>query len=599
MKRLLTLCIALTAMLCVNAQGLQLAQSKQIQHDKKFERTINSRMGMKPASTKQSKELSMRMAPMSQANKAAAETVECPYDEWAIQDYGSDLWFNAIDLQMEHWFYFDPLVSLYSLQYDKEYTLSDMDAEYTYVQDIMTFEKDYVTEVTFIAGDYGKPIPGFEAWCTTESGASYHVFYKAPEVPEEFTEVEVGELVSVNLKDLTATQGVFQLIGANNSYDFAIAINSTGQIEGNYTLEDVHGLDMYTYINDGIDEVKLYNVEMNVTKLAGNNNYHFDAKMWGYNGKLYIISGDYIEPSVEKTVDITATNLFIDDSAFELYKEYAGYGVATISASNDEYSITGYLYSYGSLNGHYRDDERSAQYWEITGPDGTTEVFSADFDLDITTSLPNPTWLLVGSVVGWDNVQYNLELTGYVNDNKDPYDAQDGNIDVTYTLDEIEEFEVNIPEGYAYLSAASEERADTWFTFIYVDSEGLLPGTYPITSTYEPGTVQAGEVYNGGVYPTMYAYTDDEGYLTDMWYCRTGNVTVDYDADGNVSMECNAQNTNGLSVHVVVNPVSEGIKDVDTTTSKDVYSVSGVRMNNAKNLKSGVYVVNGKKVVVK
>lgn len=102
MKRLLSLCIALTAMLCVNAQGLQLAQSKQIQHDKKFERTISSRMGMKPASTKQSKELSMRMAPMSQANKAAAETVECPYDEWAIQDYGSDLWFNAIDLQMEH-----------------------------------------------------------------------------------------------------------------------------------------------------------------------------------------------------------------------------------------------------------------------------------------------------------------------------------------------------------------------------------------------------------------------------------------------------------------------------------------------------------------
>ncbi|MDO4195866.1 MAG: hypothetical protein Q4D33_06895 [Prevotellaceae bacterium] len=595
MKRLLSLCIALTAMLCVNAQGLQLAQSKQIQHDKKFERTINSRMGTKPASTKQSKELSMRMAPMSQAKKAAAETVECPYDEWAIQDYGSDLWFNAIDLQKEHWFYFDVYASLYSLQMGKEYTLNDMDAAYTYVQDLWTYEKDFVTEVTFIPGDYGRPIPGFEAWCTTESGASYHVFYQAPEVPEEFTEVEVGELTSVGLKDLTATQGVFQFVGENSSYDFGITIKSEGQIEGNYTLEDVHGLDNYTYINDGIDPVKLYNVEMNVTRIAGDNNYHFDAKLWAYNGKLYIISGDYIEPQAEKTVDITATNLVIDDSVFDLYQQFAGYGVATLSADNGEYYITGYLYSYGDLLGHYRDDERSAQYWEITGPDGTTEVFSADFELVKTDGM----WSIQGSVVGWDNVQYNLNLTGEAGDGKDPYDAQDGDIDVTYTLDEIEEFEVNIPEGYAYLSAASEERADTWFTFIYVDSEGLVPGTYPITSTYEPGTVQAGEVYNGGVYPTMYAYTDDEGYLTDMWYCTTGTVTVDYDADGNVSMECNAQNTNGLSVHVVVNPVSQGIKNVDATTSKDVYSVSGVRMNNAKDLKSGVYVVNGKKVVVK
>lgn len=581
-------------MLCVNAQGLQLSKAKQIRHDKKFERTISSRMGMKPTATKQSKELNMRMAPISKANKAAAETIESPYDEWAIQDYGSDQWFNAIDLQKEHWFYFDVFGSLYSIQMGKEYTLNDMDAEYTYVQDIYTFEKDFITEVTFVPGDYGNPLPGFEAWCTTESGASYHVFYQAPEVPEEFTEVEVGELTSVNLKDLTATQGVFQIVGENASYDFAIAVKSEGQIEGTYTIDDIHGLNNYTYINEGVEDINLYSAEMTVTRITGNN-YHFDAKLWGYNGKLYLISGDYIEPTAEKTVDITATDLVIDDSVFDMYKDFMGYGVATISASNNDYYISGYLYSYGDLTGHYRDDERSAQYWEITGPDGTTEVFSADFDLENNDG----TWSIKGSVVGWDNVQYNLNLTGEAGDNKDPYDAQDGDIDVTYNLEDIEEFEVNIPEGYAYLSAASEERADTWFTFIYIDSDGLLPGTYPITSTYEPGTVQAGEVYNGRVYPTMYAYTDDEGYLTDMWYCRTGTVTVSYDADENVSMECNAQNTNGVSVHVVVNPIANGIKNVDTTTSKDVYSVSGVRMNNTKNLHPGVYVVNGKKFVVK
>lgn len=595
MKRLLTLFAAMITVVCINAQGQLVSNPVKVQPDRKFERTINEHFGMKPSTTKRPMTISQNAA--SRMHKAAAETIECPYDEWAIQDYGSDLWFNAIDLQKEHWFYFDPLVSLYSIQMGKEYTLKDMDAEYTYVQDLTTYEKDFITEVTFIPCEYeNKPIPGFEAWCTTESGASYHVFYKAPEVPSEFIEVQVGELNTIGLKNLTATQGVFQIVGANDFYDFGITIKSQGQIEGHYTLDDVHGLNNYTYINDGLEDVNLYDVELTVTKLTRDNDYHFEAKLYGYNGKLYIISGDYIEPTAEKTVDIVATNLMIDESVFDLYQQFMGYGVATLTASNDDYYITGYLYSYGDLFGHYRDSERSAQYWEITGPDGqTTEVFSADFDLNKV----GDTWSITGSVVGWDNVQYNLNLTGEYTEVKDPYDSESNDIDVVYTLEDIEEFEENIPEGYAYLSAASAERADTWFTIIYIDSNGLVPGTYPITGTYEPGTVQAGEVYNGNVYPTMYATTDDEGYLVDLWYCSTGTVTVEYDVEGNVSMLCEAKNTNGVSVKVYVNPITNGIKDVDTTASKDVYSVSGVRVNNAKNLQPGVYVVNGKKHIVK
>lgn len=599
MKRLFTLFVAMIAVMCMTAAPQQLVSNAMKVHpDRKFERTISSRMGVKPIFGKQANAFGMRAVPVRKSNKAVADVIECPYDEWAIQDYGSDLWFNCIDIQKEHWFYFDPLVSLYSIQMGKEYTLDDMDADYTYVQDLVTFEKDYITEVTFIPAEYeGKPIPGFEAWCTTESGASYHVYYQAPEVPTEFTEVQVGALNTVGFKDLTKTQGVFQIVGANDFFDFGITIKSQEQIEGHYTLDDVHGLNNYTYINDGLEDVNLCDVEMTVTKLARNGDYHFDAKLYGYNGKLYIISGDYVQPTVEKTVDITATNLMIDDSAFDLYKDYAGYGVATLMVSNSDYYITGYLYSYGDLLGHYRDDERSAQYWEITGPDGnTTEVFSANFDLDKV----GDTWTIKGYVVGWDNVQYNLDLSGEYVVPSDPYDSESEDIDVAYTLDEIEEFEVDTYEGYAYLSAASVERADTWFTFIYIDSDGLVPGTYPITKTYEPGTVQAGEVYNGSVYPTMYATTDDEDYLVDLWYCRDGNVTVSYDEDGNVQMECNAVNTHNVKIHVTVNmpETPTGIKNVDNNKPMEVYNINGMRMD-AKNLKSGVYVVNGKKHIVK
>lgn len=596
MKRLLTLFAAMIAVVCINAQGQLVSNPVKVQPDRKFERTINEHFGMKPSTTKRPMTISQNAA--SRMHKAAAETIECPYDEWAIQDYGSDLWFNAIDLQKEHWFYFDPLVSLYSIQMGKEYTLKDMDAEYTYVQDLTTYEKDFITEVTFIPCEYeNKPIPGFEAWCTTESGASYHVFYKEPEAPAEFTEVNIGTMTTVGFKNLTATQGVFQFTGDNGFYDFGITISSPGKVEGTYTLKDVYGLNNYTYLNAGIDEIKLCDVEMTITKLTKPNDYHFDAKLYSYDGNVYIFSGDYVEPVVEQTVNITATNLDINDSSFDLYQMYYGYGVATIDASNSDYSITGYLYSYGNLFGHYRDNDRSAQYWTITGPDGSeTEIFSADFDL----AKVNDTWTIKGSVLGWNNVQYNLDLSG-VHVDKDPYDAEGTDIDAAFTLEDIVESELNIEEGYYYLDVESAEHGDAWFCLLYIDENGLTPGIYPINRTFAVGTAQPGECNGNSVYPTLYTTITEDGNIGDMWYCTTGDVIVSFDANENIQMECNAVNTNGAKVHVTVNKpkTPNNIKNVDDTTSDEAYTISGLRLTDAKNLQPGVYVVNGKKHIVK
>ena len=99
----------------------------------------------------------------------------------------------------------------------------------------------------------------------------------------------------------------------------------------------------------------------------------------------------------------------------------------------------------------------------------------------------------------------------------------------------------------------------------------------------------------------MYTTITDDGNIGDMWYCSTGDVIVSFDANENIQMECNAVNTNGAKVHVTVNKPKNpnSINNVDYTTSSDFYTISGLRMTDAKNLQPGVYVVNGKKHIVK
>lgn len=45
--------------------------------------------------------------------------------------------------------------------------------------------------------------------------------------------------------------------------------------------------------------------------------------------------------------------------------------------------------------------------------------------------------------------------------------------------------------------------------------------------------------------------------------------------------------------------ITTGISEISANAEVEIYTVDGIRMNNVKNLKSGVYVVNGQKVVIK
>ena len=683
MKKFFTLCAALATLMSAEAAPQFVKKANVAALKPALSHQITERGAQKPAKISEAtlKQHGLQVS-LAQPRRAKAEAYEYTYDVMSLSGYDTDTWFNITTTDQSYIFYFDILCTVFDLEVGKVYTMDDCDPSFTYLSNNTTYSMTKFQDVA-IEFSWADDMMVLEANCTTVDGDTYHLYYKPLERPETFTEVAVSNL-DMRFKNFTATQGVFQFTGENDEYDLGIAIASDGQIEGSYTTEDIFGeLNEYTYLNMGTKVIKLCDVEMQVASL-GANDYHVEAKLYAYDGNVYVVNQDYVEPTVQNTVDVVATNLKLDDSMFEMFKAFYGYGMAEVTAWNDEYTVSGTILSYTDIAGHYNDDDHKINYLYVTDAEGNkTSIFSADFEVAMGES----GWTIKGKMLGWNSTEYNIDLsfsipeisgeagyatmmgelydftgelgafqvwamdeeenefsvilnanqvtTGHYSDlseqykdycyitsaqgtreiyncdfdltvdtedatfilmgtcqagellytvvingtyypeevERDPYDAteEDGEVDVAYTLDDITEFEVSAEEGYAYLEVQSEERMDVWACMIFIDGDELPAGEYPFTETYEPGTAQTGLIYYGSIYPTMYFQLDEEGYVNvPVWYCTYGSIVVDYDEEGNIMMECEALNSNGVRVHVTVNaPEPVGIQEVAGQAQKD------------------------------
>ncbi len=671
MKKLFTLLAVLATLTCV-AAGPQFAKRANVTKATPVHgRHLTAQAAQKPAkvaiapASKPSQKLAN--GKISRIRRAAA--YEYTYNVCDYEGFETDTWFSITTSDEAYKFYFDILLPESALEVGKTYTLDDCDPYFTYLSNNTTYEMIMFTDLSLVLSKDTDGRFVVDAQCTAENGDTYHLTYAPLEYPETFTEVEVGD-VDIRLLDYVEEQNVFQFMATNDVYDLGICVETDLGIEGHWTTADLLEGD-YTYIYKNSKTIKLCDVTMDVTSLGGHN-YHIDAKMYSFDGNVYLVKGDYIEPTQQNTADIVATNLKLDDEMFEIYKGFYGYGLADITASNDEYTITGSLLSYTTIAGHYDDYNHMVNELFITDADGNrTDCFASDLDIQEA----DDSWTIKGKVLCWDNTLYNLDLcftipdikdeasytstdgelndqtadlgafqiyamdvnwnefsvalpadavvsghydtlseenksycyiyydgmvyqmysanfdldtdgetftltgtcqggdllwdvniTGVFLSNSDPYDAapEDGEIDVNFTLDEIVDYEISPMEGYAYIAVENTERCDSWACMLFIDGDELPAGEYPIDMSYAPGTAQPGLIYGDTLYPTMYFRFGEDGYVTlPVWYCTYGSINVDYDANGNIIIDCDALNSNYVHVHVTVNGQgSTGIQDV-------------------------------------
>lgn len=104
----------------------------------------------------------------------------------------------------------------------------------------------------------------------------------------------------------------------------------------------------------------------------------------------------------------------------------------------------------------------------------------------------------------------------------------------------------------------------------------------------------------GGANPTGYNVYIDENLVGTTDAEATSYTYAEDLSVGEHSVAVTAVYGNNESAPVSVDlDVVTGIQNIATSTAVTLYTVDGIRVNNAKELKAGVYVANGKKVVVK
>ena len=156
------------------------------------------------------------------------------------------------------------------------------------------------------------------------------------------------------------------------------------------------------------------------------------------------------------------------------------------------------------------------------------------------------------------------------------YDATeaDGALDYTYGEDAVA-----AATDKGWYGTLDVEDATSMLALLFVYPEGAtadatttIPvGTYTISDSQEPGTVLAssGVSSTGGLSYSFYGTVDAEGYIeVPIYFLVDGTVTVS-EVNGELAVEVNGLNSNGVAVHVVYGAVDTAVEDV-TTVGGDI-----------------------------
>lgn len=311
-------------------------------------------------------------------------------------------------------------------------------------------------------------------------------------------------------------------------------------------------IDFYMVDAEGRDFSSLLKLSAVISEdVAGN--LVLDAKFVGTDMSLYNLHLYYELPEVGETRSFVATRADLLDVISEL-------GVIQIMANADEgEDYLSLVFDAQELaSAHYTAvsaDYKNFCYVELAGQ--AEGVLWCDVDLTIE----DQHFSLTGTCQA-GTIVFDLAVSGMVYDVAhygSEYDDRENDLTLAFTTEQVEEFVVVPADGYAYLRASNGEQV--FATVFFVDGPDLEPGTYTINGTHEPGSVQPGEVSNGGVYPTFCANIAPEGYYVPLWLCVDGTISVCY-VDDEISLIMNATNTWGRSVCVTVNADLTGIQSV-------------------------------------
>ena len=389
----------------------------------------------------------------------ATDTVEFVAAKWNYQYYSDtgDWWMAVLDPTGTYRLDFDYIVP--EENFAGTYTIEDLDLGYSYltVADAEGYVQyyEYVeASLTVTASDAGKFMT---ANVLCENGTRFLVSAEEIPLPEPIGYADLA-YTNATLEDGTRSSNTFQFWADENGIYTSFLIYSD-QVVGEYTQDDMYAAYAnYIMFVDDTDTtfVEFLGFDMAITKEG--QTYNLVADALGSDTIMYHITMSYTKPVPTDTIDIVATNMVIDE--FEFWGTY----FCEVSASNADYTVTLDMAN-GLPLGELTYEDFNVEYSSVYRIADATEIVLDDI-ISATVTEVDGQRAIKAQVVGVDNILYNLDLSYVIPEATDT-------VNVVFDQAAVATYYTQFGDYYIY-----NESKDYLVSLDIFEEEGNLMGEY-------------------------------------------------------------------------------------------------------------------------
>lgn len=351
---------------------------------------------------------------------------------------------------------------------------------------------------------------------------------------------------NATLVDGTLSSEAFQFWGYENGVYTSILLASE-QVEGVYDKFDMYVADAnYIMFVDGTDTTFVDFLDLNAVVTKEGKTYNLVADALGSDTIMYHITMSYTKPDPTATIDIVATNLYIDEF------EFWGMVFTTATASNDEYEVTFDL-SIALEEGEYATEDFNASYCGIVRTSDMEEIAMTEISATVTGEGGDR--VIKAEVVGSDNVLYNMDLSYVVPEATDT---------VQVVFDELATAEYYSSSADYYIVNQNENYIVTLDIF---EEKGNLMGEYT-ADDFDMYYTQLGVITDGDT--TVVTIADAKAVVTPV---EEGIVLLEAELVGMDAVLYKVSTKVDVADKGLQHDATEGFL-MDEYTTEDLYSIT-------------------------
>jgi hypothetical protein len=327
---------------------------------------------------------------------------EC--DEVSFSYYSSDgdAWYKLVVAEPEMTFRFDVIVGegLEDVELDKEYTLDDMLANYTYVN--LGETRVSFTEVSFLKSSNEDGSADLNVVATDENGNVWKLHYAFPAAPEALN----FETITANVtytKELYWFWYVYTFEAADEANAIVLEIMPDDSFFGTWEAGEKGDITGAVAPLNGV-ESEIYSGEVTIEPNA--EGFKITGKVLCWNSTEYTLDLTYVIPDATREADFVLADLEL--TVLEGAWQLMGY--------NEDSTVFASIAAYADeISGHYTAAELAADYCLLGNEDGDFEMLKAELDVLFTEA--DSTILITGTFRGQngeDIPEFNVTLSGRI-----------------------------------------------------------------------------------------------------------------------------------------------------------------------------------------